>query len=36
MTQLYAPADFDRLIDEAWYDDRVRDTIAAIVERVDA
>lgn len=35
MTQLYAPADFDRLIDEPWDSDRVRDKIAAIVKRID-
>ncbi len=35
MAQLYTPDAFDRLIDEAWDDDRVRDKIAAIVKRVD-
>ena len=35
MTQLYTPASFDRLIDDPWDDDRVRDKIAAIVKRAD-
>ena len=35
MTELYSPAAFERLTDDPWNDDRVRDKVAAIVKRTD-